>query len=67
VVSHQAADVLFTPDYELPVDPHCYDPAVPQIVPAGSRAGFNLAVIDEADVVNDGRGDDRGTRLKFGI
>ena len=51
VLAHQADDVAFTPDYELLVDPHRDDPAVPNLVPAGAWDGFGLALGNEGDEV----------------
>ncbi len=51
LVAHQAADVPFTPDYEVLVDPHRDDPAVPNLEPAGAWDGFGLALGNAGDEV----------------
>jgi hypothetical protein len=51
VLAHQADDVAFAPDYEFLVDPHRDDPAVPNMVPAGSWDGFGLALGNVGDEV----------------
>ncbi len=51
VVAHQAQDVAFPPDYEFLIDRHRDDPAVPNMVPAGSWDGFGLALGNGGDEV----------------
>jgi hypothetical protein len=51
VVAHQAQDVAFAPDYEFLIDPQRDDPAVPNMVPAGSWDGFGLALGNLGDEV----------------
>jgi hypothetical protein len=51
VLAHQADDVPFAPDYEFLIDPHRDDPAVPNMVPAGSWEGFGLALGNAGDEV----------------
>ncbi|HET91755.1 MAG TPA: DUF11 domain-containing protein [Chloroflexi bacterium] len=51
VVAQQANDVSFTPDYEFLIDPYRDNPAVPNMVRAGSWDGFGLALGNEGDEV----------------
>ncbi len=51
VVAQQAEDVHFAPDYEFLVDPNRDDPAVPNMVRAGSWEGFGLALGNEGDEI----------------
>ena len=51
LVAQQAADVPFTPDYEVLIDPHRDDPAVPNLLPAGAWDGFGLALGNGGDEV----------------
>jgi hypothetical protein len=51
VVAQQATDVSFTPDYEFLIDPYRNDPAVPDMVPAGTWEGFGFALGNPGDEV----------------
>ncbi|MBN1954873.1 MAG: lamin tail domain-containing protein [Anaerolineae bacterium] len=51
LVAQQAKDVSFTPDFEFLIDPNRNDPAVPDMVPAGSWEGFGFALGNEGDEV----------------
>ena len=51
VVAQQSADVGFTPDFEFLIDPNRNDPAVPDMVPAGTWEGFGFALGNPGDEV----------------
>jgi phosphatidylserine/phosphatidylglycerophosphate/cardiolipin synthase-like enzyme len=51
VVAQQAADVEFTPHFELALDPGRDDAGVPNLVPDGSWEGFGMALGNGGDEV----------------
>ncbi len=51
VVAQQAADLAFTPDFEIALDPGRDNPAVPNMMPAGTWDGFGLALGNAGDEV----------------